>query len=159
MFTSINPATGDAVATYQEIDSVEIERRLGNATSAFKSWRQSPLSERQALLSRIADNFETNKHRLAQMATLEMGKTYVSAVAEVEKCVSAFRFYAEHAPSLLKSTQIALPNGKHAETMWLPLGTILAILPWNLPYWQLSRFIAPTVMAGNGGLLKHANNV
>lgn len=159
MFTSINPATGGEVATYQEIDSAEVDRRLDKATSAFKSWRQSPLTERQALLTRIADNFESNKHRLAETATLEMGKTYASAIAEVEKCATAFRYYADRGSELLQSTQIELPNGKTAETIWLPLGAIFAIMPWNFPYWQVARFIAPTVMAGNVGLLKHANNV
>jgi succinate-semialdehyde dehydrogenase/glutarate-semialdehyde dehydrogenase len=159
MFTSINPSTGDVVATYEEMESAEVDRRLGMATSAFKSWRKSPLPERQALLIKIADNFEANKHRLAQMATVEMGKTYVSAVAEVEKCATAFRYYAEHGPDLLHSKRIELPNGKSAETIWLPLGAILAIMPWNFPYWQVVRFIAPTVMAGNAGLLKHAPGV
>ncbi len=159
MFTSINPATGNEVTTYQEIDNAEVDRRLVQSTSAFKSWRQSPLAERQALLFKIADNFEANKHRLAQMATAEMGKTYTSAVAEVEKCATAFRYYAEHGPGLLQSTRTGLPNGRTAETIWLPLGAIFAIMPWNFPYWQVARFIAPTVMAGNVGLLKHANNV
>ncbi len=140
-------ATGGEVATYQEIDSAEVDRRLDKATSAFKSWRQSPLTERQALLTRIADNFESNKHRLAETATLEMGKTYASAIAEVEKCATAFRYYADRGSELLQSTQIELPNGKTAETIWLPLGAIFAIMPWNFPYWQVARFIAPTVMA------------
>ena len=109
MFTSINPATGEQVGTYREIDRAEVENRLDKARLAFTSWRQSHLKDRQALLSRIADNFETNKQRLAHMATLEMGKTLASAVAEVEKCVAAFRYlrrtrarlstkYADRAP-------------------------------------------------------------
>lgn len=159
MFISINPANGDQVASYPEIDGAEMERRLGQAVFAFGLWRQSPLSERQALLTRIADNFDKNRYRLAEMATLEMGKTLVSAVAEVDKCVAAFRYYAVHGPDLLQSRPIALPNGKTAETIWLPLGTILAIMPWNLPLFQVARFIAPLVMAGNTGLLKHAPGV
>ncbi|WP_047488762.1 NAD-dependent succinate-semialdehyde dehydrogenase [Terriglobus sp. TAA 43] len=159
MFTSINPATGVEVATYQEIDPVELERRLFLAASAFKSWRISPMTERQVLLSRIADNFEANKHRLAEMATIEMGKTYLSAVAEAVKCATAFRYYAQHGAELLQSTRTKLHNGKTAETVWLPLGAILGIMPWNFPYWQVARFIAPTIMAGNVGLLKHAPNV
>jgi len=159
MFTSINPATGVEVATYEELDRVELERRLMLAACAFKSWRISPMAERQVLLSRIADNFEANKHRLAEMATMEMGKTYLSAVGEAEKCATAFRYYAQHGAELLQSTITKLPNGKTAETVWLPLGAILAIMPWNFPYWQVARFIAPTIMAGNVGLLKHAPNV
>ena len=148
MFTSINPAIGEQAGTYREIDRAKVENRLDKARLAFTSWRQSHLKDRQALLSRIADNFETNKQRLAHMATLEMGKTLASAVVEIEKCVAAFRYYAEHGPGFLQSTQIVLPNGKHAETIWLPIGTILAIMPWNFHYWQVARFIAPTVMAG-----------
>jgi succinate-semialdehyde dehydrogenase/glutarate-semialdehyde dehydrogenase len=159
VFTSVNPATGIEVATYEEISSVELDRRVGLGAATFKSWRSSPLAERQALLSGIADNFEANKHRLAEMATAEMGKTYVSAVAEAEKCATAFRYYAQHGPELLQSKTTKLPNGKTGETIWLPLGPILAIMPWNFPYWQVVRFIAPTVMAGNVGLLKHAPNV
>lgn len=159
MFTSINPATGAAVATHEEIDTVELERRLEQASSAFKSWRTSSMAERKDLLTRIADNFEANKHRLAEMATTEMGKTYASAVAEAEKCATAFQYYAQHGAELLQSSTTKLPNGNTAETIWLPLGAILAIMPWNFPYWQVARFIAPTIMAGNVGLLKHAPNV
>jgi succinate-semialdehyde dehydrogenase/glutarate-semialdehyde dehydrogenase len=159
MFTSINPATGAQLATYPEMDSPGVERIVGKAVSAFKSWRQSSLTERQAVLSKIADNFEANEHRLAEMATLEMGKTLVASIAEIEKCVAAFRYYAEHGPEHLQSTLIKLPNRKTAETIWLPLGPILAIMPWNLPFFQVARFIAPFVMAGNVGLLKHAPNV
>ncbi|SDF38004.1 NAD-dependent succinate-semialdehyde dehydrogenase [Terriglobus roseus] len=159
MFTSINPATGVEVAMYEEIDLVELENRLVLASSAFESWRTSLMTERQELLTRIADNFETNKHRLAAMATTEMGKTYSSAIAEAEKCAAVFRYYAQHGVELLQSTTTKLPSGKTAETIWLPLGAILAIMPWNFPYWQVARFIAPTIMAGNVGLLKHAPNV
>jgi len=159
MFTSINPATGDEVATYPEIDKAEVQRRLALATSVYKWWRQSPFSVRQELLAGIADNFATEKQRLAQMATLEMGKTYASAIAEVEKCVAVFRYYGVHGPEHLKAKRIELPNGRTAETIWLPLGPILAIMPWNLPFFQVARFIAPFVMAGNVGLLKHAPNV
>ena len=88
-----------------------------------------------------------------------MGKTYASAIAEVEKCVTTFRHYAEQGPEYLKTKAVKLPNGRTAKTVWLPLGVILAIMPWNLPFFQVARFIAPLVMAGNVGLLKHAPNV
>jgi succinate-semialdehyde dehydrogenase/glutarate-semialdehyde dehydrogenase len=159
MFTSINPATGAEVATYQEIDATEVQRSLDKAVSTFNKWRHSSLAARQELLRKIADTFEGNKATLARTATLEMGKTYVSAIAEVEKCVAAFRYYADHGPQLLEGTHVELPNGASAQTIWLPLGTILAIMPWNFPYWQVARFVAPTILAGNVGLLKHANNV
>ena len=147
MFKSINPASGVEVATYPEIGSAEVEQKLGKAVIAFKTWKQLNFADRQALLGRIAETFEANKDRLAAMATLEMGKTLVSAVAEIEKCVAVFRFYAAHGAEHLQSTVIPLPNNKTAETTWLPLGPILAIMPWKLPFFQVARFIAPFVMA------------
>jgi succinate-semialdehyde dehydrogenase/glutarate-semialdehyde dehydrogenase len=159
MFTSINPATGDQVAVYPEIDRAQVELKLAKAASAFKAWRRSDLSKRQELLTKIAENFEINKHRLAETATLEMGKTLVAAIAEIDKCVATFRYYADRGPEHLRSTSTKLQNGRTAETIWLPLGPVLAIMPWNLPFFQVARFIAPFVMAGNVGLLKHAANV
>jgi succinate-semialdehyde dehydrogenase/glutarate-semialdehyde dehydrogenase len=159
MFTSINPATGAQLATYPEMDSAEVESIVNKAVSGFKTWRRSSLAERQAVLRNIADNFEANKERLAKMATLEMGKALKAAIAEIEKCVTTFRYYAEHGPEYLQANVIKLQNGKTAETIWLPLGPVLAIMPWNLPFFQVARFIAPFVMAGNVGLLKHAPNV
>ena len=93
------------------------------------------------------------------MATLEMGKTFASAVSEVEKCASAFRHYAAHGPAMLQPISTDLASGGSAELHWLPQGPVLAIMPWNFPYWQAVRFLAPTIMAGNVGLLKHASNV
>jgi succinate-semialdehyde dehydrogenase/glutarate-semialdehyde dehydrogenase len=159
MMRSVNPATGEEIATFAELTAQEIDARVGKAAAAFAHWRHSAPFERAELLSRIADQFEANKDRLARAATLEMGKTFGSAVAEIEKSVSGFRFYAEHGPAMLAPERRALANGGGAELRWLPLGPVLAVMPWNFPYWQVVRFLAPTIMAGNSGLLKHAGNV
>jgi len=159
MFRSVNPATGEEIATYPELSAQEIEAKLDKAAAAFRKWRLSDLSERTALLARLADRFEADKERLARMATLEMGKTFASAVAEVEKCAAAFRVYAGHGPEMLAVQHQPLANGGTAELHWLPIGPVLAVMPWNFPYWQVVRFLAPAIMAGNVGLLKHASTV
>ena len=156
MFTTINPATGEAGVTIAELTSEEVEAKLALAATAYADWRVTDLGTRTELLSRIADRFETSKQRLAGIATREMGKTLASSVAEVEKCVAGFRYYAEHGPGLLAPLDIALDGGT-ATARWLPLGVVLAVMPWNFPYWQVVRFLAPTIMAGNVGLLKHAS--
>jgi succinate-semialdehyde dehydrogenase/glutarate-semialdehyde dehydrogenase len=159
MLRSVNPATGEEIATHDELSPGEIDAKVDKAVAAFRRWRASELSERTALLSRIADRFEANKEKLARMATLEMGKTLTSAVAEVEKCIAGFRVYAKDGPAMLAPQHVPLAAGGTAELRWLPIGPVLAIMPWNFPYWQAVRFLAPTIMAGNVGLLKHASIV
>ncbi|MEG3180826.1 NAD-dependent succinate-semialdehyde dehydrogenase [Sphingomonas sp. LT1P40] len=156
MFTSINPATGKDGATFEELDDAGIEAALVRAAAAYRSWRVSALEQRTALLSAIADQFEANKQHLAEVATQEMGKTVASAVAEVEKCVAGFRYYAANGPGFLEPVETKTPTGR-AVAQWQALGPILAIMPWNFPYWQAVRWLAPTIMAGNVGLLKHAS--
>ena len=156
MFKSINPATGEAFAEHPEHSAQEVEARIAKAVEAYRSWRVTPYEERTALLAKIADAFEGDKQRLAEMATKEMGKTLKSAVAEVDKCVSGFRYYAEHGPAFLADTDVETPTGR-AVARWLPIGPVLAIMPWNFPDWQVVRFLAPAIMAGNAGLLKHAS--
>ena len=159
MFRSVNPATGEEIATYPELTPEEIEAKLARAAATFASWRKTPLDERSALLSRIADLYEANRDRLARMASLEMGKTFASAQAEVDKCTAGFRLYATDGPAMLAAQRQKLGNGGTAELHWLPIGPVLAIMPWNFPFWQAVRFLAPAIMAGNVGLLKHASNV
>ncbi len=159
MFRSVNPATGEELAAYPELNETELDARLQKAMSAFRLWRTTDLADRSLLLAKIADRFEENRNRLALMATSEMGKTYASAIAEVEKCVAGFRYYAEHGPSMLAPARSVLSDGGAAEICWLPQGPVLAVMPWNFPYWQVVRFLAPTIMAGNVGVLKHASNV
>ncbi|MEA3049052.1 MAG: succinate-semialdehyde dehydrogenase / glutarate-semialdehyde dehydrogenase [Sphingomonadales bacterium] len=159
MFRSVNPATGEEIATYPELTPEELEAKVARAADAYRRWRTTPYDERTALLSRIADRFEAEKARLARMASLEMGKTYASAIAEVEKCVAGFRVFAKDGPDMLAPQRQPLAGGGAAELRWLPIGPILAVMPWNFPYWQVVRFLAPTIMAGNVGLLKHASIV
>ena len=159
MFTSTNPATGETVGTHAEMDADAIELALSRAEAGYKAWRNSPLDQRTALLTRIADQWEANKQHLAEMAVKEMGKPIAGAVAEVEKCILGFRHYAEHGPSYLEPVTVATPGGGHADARWLPMGPVLAVMPWNFPYWQVVRFLAPTIMAGNVALLKHASSV
>ena len=158
MFTSINPATGSVVATHPALAAAEVETALAAAATAFARWRTEPVAARAALLGRLADAYAANRERLARMATLEMGKTYASSLAEVDKCVAGFRFYASRGPAMLDPVITRLAHGS-AEVHWLPLGPVLAVMPWNFPYWQVVRFLAPTLLAGNVGLLKHASNV
>jgi succinate-semialdehyde dehydrogenase/glutarate-semialdehyde dehydrogenase len=155
---SINPATGEMIATFDDLSDSGIEARLARAEAAFRDWRVTDYETRTRLLARIADAFEADKHRLGEIATREMGKTLASAIAEVEKCASAFRHYAEHGPDMLADRTFEVATGT-ATARWLPLGPVLAVMPWNFPYWQVVRFLAPTIMAGNVGLLKHASNV
>jgi succinate-semialdehyde dehydrogenase/glutarate-semialdehyde dehydrogenase len=156
MFISTNPATGQAGETYAELSDAEIEVKLATAQRAYRSWRTTAVEERTALLEKIADQFEAEKARLGEIATLEMGKTLKSAIAEVEKCVAGFRYYAKAGPEMLAPRTIAVGSGR-ATSRWLPIGPVLAVMPWNFPYWQVVRFLAPTILAGNVGLLKHAS--
>jgi succinate-semialdehyde dehydrogenase/glutarate-semialdehyde dehydrogenase len=159
MLRSVNPATGEEIAAHSELSPEEIEAKIAKAAAAFRHWRTTPLDERTALLSRIADRFEAEKARLARMVSLEMGKTYATSIAEVEKCIAGFRVFANDGPGMLAPRRQKLATGGAAELRWLPIGPILAIMPWNFPYWQVVRFLAPTIMAGNVGLLKHASIV
>jgi succinate-semialdehyde dehydrogenase/glutarate-semialdehyde dehydrogenase len=159
MMQTSNPATGEKLATYRELSGADIEAKIVKAVTAFHAWRVTPYEERTALLKRLADVYEANKEKLARMATAEMGKTYASSVAEVEKCESAFRHYAKHGPAMLAPKLTELTTGGTAEVRWLPQGPVLAVMPWNFPYWQAVRFLAPCIMAGNTGLLKHASIV
>lgn len=156
MFQSINPATGEPGATYPELSTPQIEERVARAHQTWLEWRTSDLATRSALLEAIAEVFERDKRELAEIATREMGKTLKSAIAEVEKCAAGFRYYAQQGPAMLRPRAVDVPGGK-VETHYLPIGPVLAIMPWNFPYWQVVRFLAPTIMAGNVALLKHAS--
>lgn len=156
MFTSINPATGEPGESFAELTADEVEARVARAHAAYAEWRITPIATRTALLEAIADRFDANTERLAEIATREMGKTLKSAIAEVQKCAAGFRHYAQNGPAMLADVEIAVASGT-AKGRWLPIGAVLAIMPWNFPYWQVIRFVAPTILAGNVGLLKHAS--
>ena len=158
MPTSINPATGETIEQFAEHTDADVERALARADAAFADWRRSSFDRRSEVLSNAADVLERRKDELGRIATLEMGKRLKEAVAEVEKCAWACRYYAEEGPKLIADEVRAGPAGRNL-VAYLPIGAVLAVMPWNFPYWQCFRFIAPAIMAGNVGLLKHASNV
>lgn len=154
---SIDPRTGETREAFAPLGPREIEAKLAAASRAFAAWRREPLEVRSAPMRRAADLIDAEKERLGRLMTEEMGKTLASAIAEAEKCAWVCRHYAESAPRALADE----PVSTEAETFvrYLPLGPVLAVMPWNFPFWQVFRFLAPALMAGNVGLLKHASNV
>ncbi|MFD7921095.1 NADP-dependent succinic semialdehyde dehydrogenase [Streptomyces sp. NPDC059740] len=161
---TVNPATGETVKTFEAHNDGEIEERLILADAAFARYRTTSFEERAALLRRAADLLEADGDAIARTMTTEMGKTLAAARAEAAKCVKAMRWYAEHAAELLaderpEPADVADSGARSAYVRYRPLGPVLAVMPWNFPLWQVVRFAAPALMAGNVGLLKHASNV
>jgi succinate-semialdehyde dehydrogenase/glutarate-semialdehyde dehydrogenase len=155
---SVNPATGALRKRFEPYSPEEVDRRLDSASRAFRNWRQTPFTVRAAHLMRAADILETEKKRFGELMTLEMGKPIGSAVAEAEKCAWVCRYYAENAERFLADEPVAT-DASRSFVRYQPLGTVLAVMPWNFPFWQVFRFAAPALMAGNVGILKHASNV
>jgi succinate-semialdehyde dehydrogenase/glutarate-semialdehyde dehydrogenase len=156
--TSVNPATGEVFGRFEELADDALDARIARAAEAFRGWRKRPFAERAALLRRAADVLEQKKEHWGRTMTLEMGKTLKSAIAEAEKCAWVCRYYAETAEGLLADEE-APSSATRSYRRYLPLGPVLAVMPWNFPFWQVFRFAAPALMAGNVGLLKHASNV
>ncbi len=156
--SSVNPATGEVLARFEEISDAELEARIARAAQTFRSWRRRPFAERAALMVRAAEVLEQRKEHWGRTMTLEMGKTFKSAVAEAEKCAWVCRFYAENAERFLADEEVKA-SATRSYVRSLPLGPVLAVMPWNFPFWQVFRFAAPALMAGNVALLKHAFNV
>ena len=157
--TSINPATGEKVAEFEEHSIDEVERRIGIAGDAFRDWSARPVRERAAVLSRMADLLDAEHEALGRLMTLEMGKTFASATGEARKCATGCRYYAENASDIMAPTPVERDGERYGEVRFQPLGAVLAVMPWNFPFWQVIRFAAPALAAGNVGLLKHASNV
>ena len=155
---SINPADGTLVAEYAEHDRREVFARVARADDAQRAWARARIADRAAPLSRVADLLEERAEELARGMALEMGKPLGEGVAEARKCAWVCRYYAENAAHFLASDEIATEAAR-SFVAYRPLGTVLAIMPWNFPYWQVFRFAAPALMAGNACLLKHAPNV
>lgn len=155
---STNPATGELLKSFEPLTAPQIEHKLQLAESAFQIHRHTSFSDRASKMIRAAEILEKEKEECGHLMTLEMGKTLRSAVAEAAKCASGCRYYAENAERFLADEVIAT-GAKRSFIRYQPLGPILAIMPWNFPFWQVFRFIAPALMAGNVGLLKHASNV
>ena len=159
MIETRNPATGEKLAEYAPLTPSKVDAKLEAAQRAFGKWRISTVEERVALLGALGDAYEENEEKLARQASLEMGKTFATSKAEVEKCVALFRHMAEAGPAMLEGETWDLGEDGSAVGVWLPLGPVLAVMPWNYPYWQVARFLAPAIMAGNVGVLKHASIV
>jgi succinate-semialdehyde dehydrogenase/glutarate-semialdehyde dehydrogenase len=155
---SINPTTGETLKTFEALDKSQIEERLARSVETFKTYRSSSFSTRAEMMNRAADLLERDKLDLGKLMTIEMGKPLKAAIGEAEKCAWVCRYYAENAHRHL-ADQIVETNAKKSYVHFQPLGPILAVMPWNFPFWQVFRFAAPALMAGNVGLLKHASNV
>ncbi|WP_353633226.1 NAD-dependent succinate-semialdehyde dehydrogenase (plasmid) [Halobacterium sp. NMX12-1] len=155
----INPATGDRVAEYEPDTWTDVDAALERARDAFDKWADRPIREREELLAAAADVLRENEREYAELMTREMGKPISQAVSEVEKCAWVCDHYAEHASAYLEADHHPSPPGSAVKTVHEPLGPVLAVMPWNFPFWQVFRFAAPYLTAGNVGLLKHASNV
>lgn len=155
---SVNPATGEVLKTFRELSKQELAAKLELAAETFKTYRQTSYSYRAERMLRAAGILEVEKHALGRLMSLEMGKPIQSAIDEAVKSASACRYYAEHAERFLADEEIAT-SACRSYLHYQPLGPVLAIMPWNYPCWQVMRFAAPALMAGNVGLLKHASNV
>ena len=155
----ISPTTNETVESYEEHSPSDVDERLEAATTAFESWRRRPLADRERLLAAAGDVLRENAHEYAQTMTRETGKPITQAEAEVEKCAWVCDHYAEHAGAYLEPDHHPSPPGTTVKTVYEPLGPVLAVMPWNFPFWQVFRFAAPYLTAGNVGLLKHASNV
>ncbi len=159
---TVNPTTAETIETFEPHNSIEVGRRIAQAAAAAVTLRGTDFARRAEWMIATADILESDVEHAARMLTLEMGKPIAQARAEVLKCARNMRFYAEHAESFLADEPLANPSAVSASqawTVWQPLGVVLAVMPWNYPLWQVIRFAAPALMAGNTGLLKHASNV
>jgi succinate-semialdehyde dehydrogenase/glutarate-semialdehyde dehydrogenase len=155
---SINPATEEVIETFEPYTTAQVNQALEQAHTAFLSWRETTFAERGTILHHVASYLRQHKVELARLATLEMGKPITESEAEVEKCAWNCDFYADNAEKFLSDEHVA-SNAAESYVSYLPLGVILALMPWNFPYWQVFRFAAPALMAGNTVVLKHASNV
>lgn len=156
--TTINPATGAKVADYPRMDAQQVQQALATAEECFQAWRQSSFAARADLMRKAAQHLRDSAPAFARLMAEEMGKPIKDGRAEVEKCAWVCEYYAEHAATFLAPERVATDASESFIT-YQPLGVILAVMPWNFPFWQVFRFAAPTLMAGNAGVLKHASNV
>jgi succinate-semialdehyde dehydrogenase / glutarate-semialdehyde dehydrogenase len=156
---TINPATGETLRTFDALTAAELDDKVQRAADAFLRHRRTPMAERAAKMRRAADLLDGEKERWARLMTTEMGKPLAAARAEAEKCAWVCRHYADHAAAMLAPRPVEVGGTARGEVHFLPQGAVLAVMPWNFPFWQVFRFAAPGLMAGNVGLLKHASNV
>jgi succinate-semialdehyde dehydrogenase/glutarate-semialdehyde dehydrogenase len=156
---SVNPATGERLRTFAADDDAAVEQKLARAAFAFAAWSRRPTAERAAVVRRAGEILHEERQSFGRLMTLEMGKLVGAAEQEADKCASACRYYAEHGEELLRAEIVAESAGGRDTVVFEPLGVVLAVMPWNFPFWQVIRFAAPALVAGNVGLLKHASNV
>src|ERR1700687_36775 len=155
---TINPSTGETLKTFDQLTDAQIDRKLQIASESFAKYRKSSFAERAQIMQRAAKILEDKKETFARMMTTEMGKTFRSAVEEAVKCAWGCRFYAENGEAFLADEVVATPAAR-SYVRYQPLGVVLAVMPWNYPFWQVIRAAAPIMTAGNVMLLKHASNV
>ncbi len=155
---SINPATGETIKTFEPFDSRQVEEKLQQSSETSRSYRKTSFAERSGWMLRAAEILENEKNDFARLMTVEMGKPIKGAIGEIEKCALVCRYYSDNAKQHLKD-QLVQTDATRSYVCFQPLGPVLAIMPWNFPFWQVFRFAAPALMAGNVGLLKHSSNV
>lgn len=155
---SVNPATEEVIQEFEELTNEAIELKLAKAQTAYESWRKTSFDERAGLMRKAAQNLRENKPSLALIMTREVGKTLAASEAEIEKCALTCDYYADNAEKFL-SKEIIETDASSSYVRFDPIGIVLAVMPWNFPLWQVFRFAAPALMAGNVGILKHASNV
>ncbi len=155
---TINPATGELLLSFEPLNDAEIANKIDLAQQAFEQYSKTSFAIRSLWMQKAADILDQDKAEFAKLMTLEMGKPFKAAIAEAEKCAVVCRYYAEHAADFLADAPVQT-DASHSFVRYQPLGVILAVMPWNFPFWQVFRFVAPALMAGNVGLLKHASNV
>jgi succinate-semialdehyde dehydrogenase/glutarate-semialdehyde dehydrogenase len=158
MLSSTNPATGETFATYEEMTPAEVDATLSRASGAFPEWRRMSLDERATILRHAAAGLRGRQAELARMMAIEMGKPLAQGEGEVDKCAATCEYFADHAARMLADQEVA-SDATRSFVTFQPLGTVLGVMPWNFPFWQVFRYVAPTLMAGNTTLLKHASNV
>jgi len=156
--SSINPATSEVLKTFDALNEQQLEEKIARAAETFRSHRRTSFADRAEKMMRAAEILESEKQAWARTMTLEMGKPINAAVQEAEKCAWVCRYYAENAERHL-ADEVIETNATKSYVHFQPLGVVLAVMPWNFPFWQVFRFAAPALMAGNVGLLKHASNV
>lgn len=155
---SINPTTEEEIASYDRISEKTAIKKVAKANKTYQSWKKTSFAERSKLMNKLADIFEENKEKYAQLATQEMGKTIKQSRSEIEKCAKICKYYAENIEGLL-ADEIIKTEAKKSYVTYQSLGVVLAVMPWNFPFYQVIRFAVPAVMTGNTGVLKHASNV
>src|SRR3954470_16408798 len=155
---TINPATGELLKSFEPLTDAQVEEKLQRAADAFRKYRKTSFEQRAGWLMKAGEILETCKDKYARMMTTEMGKTFKSAVEEAQKCAWVSRYYAEQGAKFL-ADEVVDTGAKRSYVHYQPLGAVLAVMPWNYPFWQVIRASTPALMAGNVMLLKHASNV